>query len=89
MEIIEAIKANWILIGFALLVVVGILGGPRKVWELLKGLIPAMPAIGDGAPDGKDAFDAAALLCEFLPDDAAKELCTLVSPYLLTEHHED
>lgn len=88
MEIINVIKDNWLLLVFALLVVVGIVGGPKSVMASVKRFVPSM-SISDGAPDGQDAFDAATVLCEFLPNDKAEELCKLVSPYLLMDHHKD
>jgi uncharacterized protein YfiM (DUF2279 family) len=89
MEIVETLKDNWMLVAFALLLAAGMMGGPKQAWAKVKKSIASLSPIGDGAPDGKDAFDAAQLLYEFLPDDAAKKMCTLVSPYLLTDHHED
>ena len=88
MEIINVIKDNWLLVVFALLVVVGMMGGPKVAMESVKKFLPSV-SVDDGSPDGQAAFDAATVLCEFLPRDKAEELCKLVSPYLLMDHHTD
>ena len=89
MEIVETLKDNWMLVAFALLLAAGMMGGPKQAWAKVKQSMASLSPMGDGAPTGQDAFDAAQLLYEFLPDDAAKKMCTLVSPYLLTDHQED
>ena len=88
MQIIEWIKDNPVMVGFVCVVVVGLLGGPKKLMEKFRSFTSKLPDLTPGPPTEHDAVDAAKLLCEFLPAGPAEELCKIVSPHLLVKQHE-
>ena len=89
MQIIEWILDNPVMVGLVCMVVVGLLGGPKKLLEKFRSYIPSeLPDLTPGPPTEHDAVDAAKLLCEFLPAGPAEELCKIVSPHLLVKQHE-
>lgn len=75
-----------LLIAAIVLFVMGQVGGIKPLFAKIKSRFNKKDSPDD--PDPHQGLDALQTLCKILPDEASKQVCSLVLPHLLQHDHD-